>query len=91
MSQSPREEAMTAQPAAGDSKRGLAGKILLGTAALTCPCHIPIYLILFGGTALGGYLAENMGLAIAALSVYFFFALFAGLRMLKAGRAQVRS
>ena len=87
MSQDPREEAVTAQPAAGDSKRGLAGKILLGTAALTCPCHIPIYLLLFGGTALGGYLSENIGLVIVALSAYFFFALFAGLRMVKAGRA----
>ena len=86
-----REEAMTAQTAGGDSKRGFAGKILLGTAALTCPCHIPIYLVLFGGTALGGYLSENMGLAIAALSAYFFFALFVGLRMVKAGRAQGRS
>ncbi len=82
---------MTAQPAAGDSKRGLAGKILLGTAALACPCHIPIYLVLFGGTALGGYLSENMGLAIAGLSAYFFFALLVGLRMVKARGAQGQS
>ncbi len=87
MSDEIREEAMTAQTAGGDSKRGLAGKILLGTAALTCPCHIPIYLVLFGGTALGGYLSENMGLVITALSAYFLFALLAGLRMVKAGRA----
>lgn len=88
MSDEIREEAMTAQTAGGDSKRGLGGKILLGTAALTCPCHIPIYIVLFGGTAIGGYLSENMGLAIAGLSAYFFFALFAGLRMVKGQRAE---
>jgi mercuric ion transport protein len=88
MSDEIREEAMTAQPAGGDSRRGVWGKVLLGTAALACPCHIPIYLVLFGGTALGGYLAENTGLAIAALSAYFLFALFAGLRMVKAQRTE---
>lgn len=62
----------------------LMGKVLVGTAVVTCPCHLPIYLVLFGGTALGSYLADNKGLALGILSAYFAIALFAGLRMVKA-------
>ena len=41
-------------PEAGSSEsKGLLGKVLLGTAFITCPCHLPIYLLLLGGTALG--------------------------------------
>ena len=62
----------------------LFGKMLLGTAALTCPCHLPIYLILFGGTALGGYLGENQLIFAIALTVLFLFSLLVGLRMIRA-------
>ena len=60
------------------------GKTLLGAAFLTCPCHLPIYLILFGGTALGGYISENIALAVGALTAAFFFSLLTGWKMVKA-------
>jgi hypothetical protein len=68
---------------AGSPTKGLTGKILLGAAFFTCPCHLPIYLILFGGTALGGYLSENMALAAGALTAVFLFSLLTGWKMVK--------
>ncbi len=64
--------------------KSLAGKALLAVAFFTCPCHLPIYIVLFGGTALGGYFAENKGLSLVALTVVFIFTLLSGWRMLKA-------
>ena len=68
----------------GSPAKGLAGKILLGAAFFTCPCHLPIYLILFGGTALGGYLSENKALAVGALTAAFLFSLLTGWKMTRA-------
>ena len=69
---------------AGSSEsKGLLGKVLIGTAFITCPCHLPIYLLLLGGTALGGYLAENKILAAVALTLVFGASLVSGMRMVK--------
>ena len=62
----------------------LFGKFLLGAAVLTCPCHLPIYLVLFGGTALGSYLGENQLVFAGALTILFLFSLVTGLRMIRA-------
>ncbi len=40
-------------------------------AGLTCPCHLPIYLALLGGTALGGVIRENTGLVVLGLTGAF--------------------
>lgn len=52
------------------------------TGFLACPCHLPltlpILIALFGGTALGGWLAANSGLVIGLSSGYFFAALVVG-------------
>ena len=58
-------------------------KLALGSAVLTCPCHIPIYIAIFGGTAVGAFLMENLALSFAILTVYFAFALLLGLKYLK--------
>ena len=68
----------------GSPARGLTGKILLGAAFLTCPCHLPIYLLLFSGTALGGFFSENKGLTVGALTAIFLFSLLTGWKMVKA-------
>ena len=60
-------------------------------AALTCPCHVPIYLAIFGGTALGAFLQENLLLFILALTVIFFLALGKGLRLGKLREKSDRS
>ena len=62
-------------------KTSFLGKALLGAAFLTCPCHLPIYLVLFGGTALGGYMAENKILVAGALTAVFLFSLLSGWRI----------
>lgn len=53
--------------------------ILLATAAVTCPCHIPVLAAILGGTALGGFLAEHWALAVGAASFLFAFSLGAWL------------
>lgn len=57
--------------------------LLLTTAALTCPCHLPIILAILGGTALAGVLRENLLLTLIILTVYFMFALGMGLKLLE--------
>lgn len=57
---------------------------MLGVAFFTCPCHLPIYAVLFAGTALGSYFTENLGLALVLLTAIFALSLMSGLRMVKA-------
>jgi len=59
--------------------RGTLSKFLLGTAFLTCPCHLPIYLALLSGTVLGAYLWEHIGFSIFFITAYFFLSLGTGL------------
>ena len=59
------------------------GYLHLAIAAVTCPCHIPIYLAILGGTAVGALLQENLLLFILALTVIFFLALRKGLKLAK--------
>lgn len=40
-------------------------------AALTCPCHLPIYLLILSGTGAGVALAEHWLLAALALAAVF--------------------
>lgn len=58
----------------------------MGTALLTCPCHLvfllPAVLGLLGGTALGAALEANTGLVVAAATVYFFGALAGGIYLM---------
>lgn len=54
----------------------------MGTAFLSCPCHLIVTwllaLALLGGTALGAALETNAGLIIGAMTAYFFVALLGG-------------
>jgi mercuric ion transport protein len=59
------------------------GYIWAAAAALTCPCHIPIYALLLSGTALGAALAENLTFAFAALAGIFVVALGFAIRLLR--------
>lgn len=40
-------------------------------AVLTCPCHLPILLVLLSGTAAGAFLNEHLASALALMSVVF--------------------
>lgn len=51
-------------------------------AVLTCPCHLPILLVLLSGTAAGAFLSENLGLAVLVLLPLFLLSAFATWRLL---------
>ncbi len=65
--------------------------VLLATAAVTCPCHLPLILAILGGTALAGVLQENLLLTVIGLTAYFLFALAMGLKLLERERRQEAS
>ncbi|MCI0371252.1 MAG: mercury resistance protein [candidate division NC10 bacterium] len=50
------------------------------TAAITCPCHLPLVLILLGGTAVGAALTQNLPLVLLGLTVAFIFSLALALK-----------
>lgn len=45
--------------------------LMAAIAILSCPCHLPILLVVLGGTALGAGLSEHLALAAIALTVLF--------------------
>jgi hypothetical protein len=55
--------------------KALLGKLMLGVAALACPCHLPIYAALLGGTALGGAISARPGVTFGLMGVIFLGAL----------------
>lgn len=70
------------------SPRSLKGYLLLGLAAVTCPCHLPILLVVLAGTGLAGALSQHFGLIFLVLSAVFVGSLFLGLRTMKRGERQ---
>lgn len=66
----------------------LKGYLLLGTALVTCPCHLPIALVLLAGTSLGGFLSDNFWLVAIGLTGYFVLTLSLGMRLLKTAEGQ---
>ena len=64
------------------------GYISLAIAALTCPCHLPIYLAIFGGTALGVFLRDNILLLIFGLAAIFLLTLTRGLKLVNEDKKQ---
>ena len=66
----------------------LKGYINLAIAALTCPCHVPIYLAVLGGTALGVYLRDNILLLILGLTGVFLLTLTRGLKLVNKDKEQ---
>ncbi len=65
---------------------GLSGKEDTGKLWASVPC--PIYLAIFGGTALGGFLRENLLLFILGLTGIFLITLLKGLKLIDAGKAE---
>ena len=64
------------------------GYVNLAIAALTCPCHVPIYLAVLGGTALGVYLRDNILLIILGLTGVFLLTLTRGLKLVNKDKEQ---
>jgi mercuric ion transport protein len=51
-------------------------------AVLTCPCHLPILILLFSGTAAGAFLSRNRGIAFLLLLPVFLLSAVATWRLL---------
>jgi hypothetical protein len=49
---------------------------------------VPIYLAIFGGTALGGFLRENLLLFVLGLTGIFLLTLLKGLKLVKEEKAK---
>ena len=64
------------------SVRGVMFYIMASLAVLTCPCHLPILLLLLSGTAAGAFLQANTGLAILLLLPVFLLSAIATWRLL---------
>lgn len=45
--------------------------LMAAIAILTCPCHLPILVVVLGGTALGGVLSEHIAVTVIALTILF--------------------
>ena len=61
-------------------KRNWKRVLSLGLAIVTCPCHIPILLVLLAGTALGAWLQHYIVVAILAMSGVFVLTLYYGVK-----------
>ena len=66
----------------------LKGYVNLAIAALTCPCHVPIYLAVLGGTAFGVYLRDNILLLILGLTAVFLLTFSRGLKLVNKDKEQ---
>ena len=64
------------------------GYFNLSIVALTCPCHVPIFLAILGGTALGVFLRDNILLIILGLTAIFLFTLTRGLKLVNKDKEQ---
>lgn len=51
-------------------------------ALLTCPCHLPILIFLFSGTAAGAFLQQSPGRAVLLLLPVFILSAIATWRLL---------
>ncbi|MBI3042960.1 MAG: mercury resistance protein [Betaproteobacteria bacterium] len=65
--------------------RGVMSYVMGAIAVLTCPCHLPILILLFSGTAAGAFLSDNLGLATIVLLPIFLLSGFATWRLLDTG------
>ncbi|MBI1965686.1 MAG: mercury resistance protein [Betaproteobacteria bacterium] len=62
--------------------RGALTYFMGALAFLTCPCHLPILLLLLSGTAAGAFLSQNLGIAFLLLLPVFLLSAFATWRLL---------
>lgn len=74
---------MTEEQTGKADKRQITGYVTGLFALLTCPCHVPIYIMLLSGTAAGTLLLENRSIALGLFSILFLLFVFSTMRLLK--------
>ena len=75
-------------PKATSPVRGALTYFMGALTILTCPCHLPILLVLLSGTAAGAFLSANLGMAILILLPVFLICAFSTWRLLDTGKRQ---
>lgn len=55
----------------GEARAGMRKTVAVLGAIITCPCHVPIWLVLLGGTAVGTALVEHGGLILVTATLCF--------------------
>jgi len=68
--------------AAGNDARNVATYLAGLIAVVSCPCHLPILLLLLSGTAAGAYLEANTAMAVTWMVPLFFASAYATWRLL---------
>ena len=63
---------------------------MAAVALLTCPCHLPLWFAVLGGTAVGAAFARHPGLALLALTVLFALSAWSALRLFTQARPAPR-
>ena len=64
-------------------KRRFGGYLAGFFAALTCPCHVPIYALLLSGTTAGSFLTPGNPWTWALFSIVFLLSVVTAMRLLK--------
>lgn len=64
----------------GKEPRNIPYMIWSGLTLLTCPCCIPLWIILLSGTAAGALLSKNLYVTVAVFLVLFLFSAWRALR-----------
>lgn len=62
-------------------RQRISAYLFAALALVTCPCHLPILLVLLAGTTAGGYLSEHWGIAALALTALFVLSVRRALRI----------
>lgn len=70
-------------PESASPPKSMKGYLLLGLAFVTCPCHLPLLLVVLAGTGLAGALSQYFGVAFLVLTVIFIASLALGLKAIK--------
>lgn len=68
--------------------KALKSGVLAALAVATCPCHLPLLLVLLAGTSAGAWLARYQGPAFGLMAVVFVVALYLLFRRLNDGSAK---
>ena len=77
---------MTSQ--SGQPSRHRRGYLYALLALVTCPCHLPLFVLLFSGSAVGALLNEHFTVAVTIFSLLFIFSLVAAVRVLRARQVE---
>ncbi len=72
----------------GKEPRNIPYMIWSGLTLATCPCCIPIWIILLSGTAAGALLSKNLYITVAVFLVLFLFSAWRALRSYNRNKIQ---